>query len=70
MSSLLSIFVDNLSDRLYNDKCIDYKFYLDYILIEDYQLIFKCFKYKKKKKPEKGFNKDLIKRLQRKLILR
>ena len=44
MSSLLSIFVDNLSDRLYSDKCIDYKSYLDYILIEDYQLIFKCFK--------------------------
>ena len=53
MSSLLSIFVDNLSDRLYSDKCIDYKSYLDYILIEDYQLIFKCFKIKKKKKKKK-----------------
>ena len=68
MSSLLSIFVDNLSDRLYSDKCIDYKSYLDYILIEDYQLIFNFFKSKKKKKKKKneeGFNKDLIKRLQR-----
>ena len=53
MSSLLSIFVDNLSDRLYSDKCIDYKSYLDYILIEDYQLIFMFFKLKKKKKKKK-----------------
>ena len=44
MSSLLSIFVDNLSDRLYSDKCIDYKSYLDYILIEDYQLILNFLK--------------------------
>ena len=60
MSSLLSIFVDNLSDRLYSDKCIDYKSYLDYILIEDYKLIFNCFKLKKKKKKKKT-KKGLIK---------
>ena len=60
MSSLLSIFVDNLSDRLYSDKCIDYKSYLDYILIEDYQLIFIFFKLKKKKKKKKT-KKGLIK---------
>ena len=60
MSSLLSIFVDNLSDRLYSDKCIDYKSYLDYILIEDYQLIFNFFKLKKKKKKKKT-KKGLIK---------
>ena len=58
-SSLLGL-VDNLSDGLYNDKCIDCKSYLDHMLIKDDQLIFRCFECKKYYK--KDINKDLIKR--------
>ena len=35
MSSSLSNLVDNLSDELYNDKFIDCKSYLGYMLIKD-----------------------------------
>ena len=35
MSSSLSNLVDNLSDGLYNDKCIDCQSYLEYMLIKD-----------------------------------
>ena len=31
MSSLLSSFVDELAERLHNNKCQDYKSYLKYI---------------------------------------
>ena len=55
MSSSLSNLVDNLSNRLYSDKCTDCKSYLDYMSIEDDQLIFRCFDFKKNNK------KDLIK---------
>ena len=44
--SLLSL-VDNLSDRLHNDKFIDCKSYLDYMSIKGDQLIFRCFECKK-----------------------
>ena len=47
MSGLLSSLVDNLSDGFYNDKCVDCKSYLDYMLIKDDQLIFRCFECKK-----------------------
>ena len=47
MSSSISSLVDNLSDGLYNDKCIDSKSYLDYMLIKNHKLIFRCFKCKK-----------------------
>ena len=60
MSSSILALVDNLSDRLYNDKCVDCKSYLDQVLIKDDQLTFRCFEYKKSFK--KDFNKDLIKR--------
>ena len=68
MSNLLSSLVDNLSDKLYSDKCRDCKSYPRYMLIKDIQLIFRCFEckyiyiyiyiyiYKK------DVNKDLIKR--------
>ena len=46
MSSSLSSLLDNPSDELYNDKCIDYKSYFD-MLIKDDQLIYRCFECKK-----------------------
>ena len=46
MSSSLSNLVDNLSEGLHCDKCIDS--YLDYMITKDYQLTFRCFKCKKK----------------------
>ena len=48
MSTSLSVLVNNLSEGLHNDKCIDYKSYLDYMSIKDDQLILRCFKCKKK----------------------
>ena len=47
MSSSLSNLVNNLSEGLNCDKCIDCKFYLDYMSVKDYQLIFKCSECKK-----------------------
>ena len=46
MSSSLSSLVDNLSEELHSDKCADCKFYLDYMIIKDAQLIFRCFECK------------------------
>ena len=60
MSSSLSNLVDNLSEGLHSDKCIDCKSYLDYMTTKDDQLIFRCFECKKNYK--KKFNKELIKR--------
>ena len=60
MSSSLSNLVDNLSEGLQCDKCIDCKSCLDYISVKDGQLIFRCFECKKNYK--KDFHKKLIKR--------
>ena len=60
MSSSLSNLFDNLSEGLHSDKCTDCKYCLDYITTKDEQLIFKCFKCKKKY--NKDFNKELVKR--------
>ena len=60
MSTSLSNLVNNLSEGLHNDRCIDCKSCLDYMAIKDEQLIFRCFRCKKNF--EKKFNKDLIKR--------
>ena len=61
MSSSLSKIVDNLSEGIYNNKCVDYKSNLDYVRItKNEKLLLKCFNcdsyYKKK------LNKDLIKK--------
>ena len=70
MSSSLSKLVDNLSEGIHNNKCVDCKSNLDYVRIttakpsslerKNEKLLLKCFKcdsyYKKK------FNKDLIKK--------
>ena len=59
MSSSLLNLVDNLSDGLHNIKCTDCKSYLEYISIEeDELLIFNCQKCSKNHK--KHFNKELI----------
>ena len=61
ISSSLSKLVDNLSEGIHNNKCLDCNSYLDYIKIKNEKLLLKCFhcnNYYKKK-----FNKDLIKKL-------
>ena len=60
MSTSLSKLVDNLSEGLHNNRCLDCKSYLDYMITKDEKLIFRCFTCKKNY--EKDFNKELIKR--------
>ena len=60
MSTSLSNLVSNLSEGLHNDRCIDCKYCLDYLIIKDEQLIFKCFECKKNY--QKDFDKELINR--------
>ena len=60
MSTSLSNLVSNLSEGLHNDRYIDCKSCLDYMTTKDEQLIFRCFRCKKKY--EKSFNKELIQR--------
>ena len=58
-SSSLSKFVDNLSEGIHNNKCVDCNSCLDYIKIKNKKLLlksFNCNAYYRKK-----FNKDLIK---------
>ena len=60
MGISLSKLVDNLSEGIHNNKCIDSKSCLDYIKTKSEKLILKCFnceQYYKKK-----INKKLIKR--------
>ena len=61
MSSSLSKLVDNLSEGIHNNKCVDCNSCLDYIKIKNEKLLLKCFNcnnyYKKK------FNRDLIKKI-------
>ena len=60
MSLSLSKLVDNLSEGIHNNKCVDCSSCLDYIKIKNEKLLLKCFNcntyYKKK------FNKNLIKK--------
>ena len=63
MSSSLLKLVDNLSEGIHNNKCVDCKSNLDYVRItKNEKLLLKCFNcdsyYKKK------FNKDLIKKFE------
>ena len=60
MSISLSKLVDNLSEGLHNNRCVDCKSCLDYMKNKDEKLIFRCFSCKKNY--EKDFNKELIKR--------
>ena len=61
ISSSLSKLVDNLSEGIHNNKCVDCNYCLDYVKIKNEKLLlkfFNCKTYYKKK-----FNKDLIKKL-------
>ena len=65
MTTSLSKLVDNLSEGLHNNRCVDCESYLDYMITKDRanhskRLIFRC--YSCKKNYEKDFNKDLIER--------
>ena len=60
MSTSLSKLVDNLSEGLHNNRCVDCKSCLDYMKTKDEKLILRCFRCKKNH--EKDFNKELIKR--------
>ena len=60
MSTSLSKLVDNLSEGLHNNRCVDWKSCLDYMKTENEKLILRCFNCKKNY--EKDFNKELIKR--------
>ena len=60
MAMSLSKLIDNLSEGIHNNTCVDCKSCLDYIKTKNEKLILKCFnceQYYKKK-----FNKELIKR--------
>ena len=60
MSTSLSKLVDNLSEGLHNNRCVDCKSSLDYMKTKDEKLIFRCFSCEKNY--EKDFNKELIER--------
>ena len=60
MSTSLSKLVDNSSEGLHDNRCVDCKSCLDYMKNKDEKLIFRCFSCKKNY--EKDFNKELIKR--------
>ena len=60
MSMPLSKLIDNSSEGLHNNKCLDCESCLDYIKIKNEKLILKCFNCKTYY--EKGFNKKLIER--------
>ena len=55
MSSSLSKLVDNLSEGIHNNKCVDCKSCLDYIKTKNEKLILKCFSC------EQYYEKNLIK---------
>ena len=60
MSTSLSKLLDNLSEGLHNNKCLNCKSCLDYIKTKNKKSILKCFNCKTYY--EKDFNKELIKR--------
>ena len=59
ISSSLSELVDNLSEGIHNNKCINCNSCLDYVKTKNEKLILKCFNYNNYYK--KKFNQDLIK---------
>ena len=60
MSTWLSKLIDNLSEGLHNNKCVNCKSCFDYMKTKNEKPIFTCFNCKKNY--EKDFNKELIKR--------
>ena len=59
MATSLSKLVDNLTEDIHGDKCVDCKSDLSYMKVIDEALIFRCFNCKKNYKKE--INKELIK---------
>ena len=55
------LLVNNLSEGLHNNRCVDCKSCLDYMKNKDEKLIFRCFSCKNNYKKE--LNKEVIKRL-------
>ena len=60
MATSLSKLVDNLTEDIHGDKCVDCKSDLSYMKVIDEALIFRCFNCKKTY--EKEINKELIER--------
>ena len=60
MATSLSKLVDNLTEDIHGDKCVDCKSDLSYMKVIDEALIFRCFNCKKIY--EKEINKELIER--------
>ena len=60
MATSLSKFVDNLTEDIHGDKCVDCKSDLSYMKVRDEALIFRCFNCKKNY--EKEISKELIER--------
>ena len=60
MASSLSKLVDNLSEGIHNNKCVNCNYCLDYIKTKNEKLILEC--YNCKQRYRKKFNKELIKR--------
>ena len=60
MATSLSKLVDNLTEDIHGDKCVDCKSDLSYLKVIDEALIFRCFNCKKNY--EKEINKELIER--------
>ena len=60
MSTSLSRLVDNLSEGLHNNKCLNCNSCLDYIKNKNKKVILKCFICEQYH--EKDFSKELIKR--------
>ena len=60
MATSLSKLVDNLTEDIHGDKCVDCKSDLSYMKVMDEALIFRCFNCKKNY--EKEINKELIER--------
>ena len=60
MATSLSKLVDNLTEDIHDDKCVDCKSDLSYMKVIDEALIFRCFNCKKNYKKE--INKELIER--------
>ena len=60
MATSLSKLVDNLTEDIHGDKCVDCKSDLSYMKVMDETLIFRCFNCQKSYKKE--INKELIER--------
>ena len=60
MAMSLSKLIDNLSEGIHNNKCVDCKSCLDYIKTKNEKLVFEFFNCKQRYR--KKFNKELIKR--------